>query len=251
LIAANVIARALLQGVDQARNRLALRAATSVGFNVRIFGWPRVACEGILEIGNGVVLVSSPSPIQLISGEGATLVVGDEAVLESGATIRARGRVTIGTRVRLGAGCIVDDEGSTEGITIGSGAYVEDGAVLLGGTTVAAGATVLKGAVMAEAASFAPSDLARTIFAPGGAKIDDRVRAVVTRIAPAVELASSDQDLSQIKGWDSLCALRVVVALEKEFGVMLPHDLLAAQPRIESMVTAVVGAQQPREVTHG
>jgi acyl carrier protein len=62
---------------------------------------------------------------------------------------------------------------------------------------------------------------------------------VLARIVPFARQASFGEDLSRLKGWDSLCALRVSVALEREFGVTLPHGLLNAQPRIEALAKAI------------
>ncbi|HEV3192168.1 MAG TPA: hypothetical protein VGY54_16765, partial [Polyangiaceae bacterium] len=85
------LARAAEQALDSARSRIALRDATRVGRGVRVFGWPRVANEGELTIGDRVSIVSRPSAVELLVAPGASVLIGDRALVESGAVIRARG----------------------------------------------------------------------------------------------------------------------------------------------------------------
>jgi acyl carrier protein len=231
-----LFARALARGFDRARSGVALRGATRVGPKVRVFGWPRVACEGELVIGQGAVFVSTPASITLIVTRGASLVIGDGVLVESGATLRAHGRILVDNCARIGAGCVVDDDGPQPGkITILREAWIEDGAVLLAGTLVPAGARV------SCRSPVTPSRVGPSLERPpentdgSGADLDGRIRKVVTRVVPGAREAESGEDLSRIRGWDSLSALRVLVALEKEFSVVLPHDLLASAPRIESV----------------
>ncbi len=236
-----LVARALARVCDRLRSGVAFRVATRVGPEVRVFGWPRVACEGELVVGRGAVFVSSPAPIELIVGRGASLVIGEGVVIESGATLRAHGRILVESYARIGVGCILDDDGPQAGsITISRGAWIEDGAVLLAGTVVPAGGKVpLRDLV--TAASGDPSRERPPVHAdaPGG-DIDNRIRQVVTRVVAGAREAQSGEDLSRIRGWNSLSALRVLVALEKEFAIVLPHDFLATAPRIESVKNAIV-----------
>jgi hypothetical protein len=128
------LAQSAVQALDTVRSKVALREATRVGGGVRVFGRPRVANEGELVVGERVVLVSAPSPVDLLVAPGARLVIGDRALIESGASIRARGRVHIGRGVRIGAGCILDDDGAqSSGISVGDGALKEGGALLRSG----------------------------------------------------------------------------------------------------------------------
>lgn len=242
-------ARAVGRALDEVRNRFALRRATRVGDKVRVFGWPSVVCDGELAIGSGVLLVSTPAPIHLVVAAGASLVIGDGSVIESGVTVRARRRVVIGNCARLGPGCIVDDEGSDQGITIAGEAWIEEGAVLLGGTVVSARSHVPRGAVVA-AGQAAEADSPRPSASDAEPELDERVRKTLMRVVPGARQASPDEDLSRLKGWDSLCALRAVVALEKEFGVVLQHDLLAVRPRIASL-SRVIAATGSREDARG
>jgi maltose O-acetyltransferase len=232
-----MISRTIERALDAVQSRVALRAASQIGAGVRIFGWPRVANEGHLVIGAGAVLVSRPAPVQIVVDRGAAVTVGEQALVESGATLRARYRVSIGARARIGAGCVVDDEGqeATE-IIVGDAAWIEDGAILLAGARVPAGARIARTVVGAGRPV--------TVGKPTGNghipdSLQERVRKVLGRIVPAVMRVDVHHDLNGVRGWDSLSALRALVALEKEFSVVLPQDLFASKPRIDSILQVV------------
>jgi acyl carrier protein len=67
------------------------------------------------------------------------------------------------------------------------------------------------------------------------------VRTVVGRIVAAASEVDAAAVLSHIKGWDSLAALRVLVALEKEFGVVLPHNLFSESPTLANVAPLILG----------
>jgi acyl carrier protein len=58
----------------------------------------------------------------------------------------------------------------------------------------------------------------------------------------------SGDDLRLFKEWDSLAALRVLVAIEREFAVTLPHDLLVNEPRLDRVTAVLRAAMLHREV---
>jgi acyl carrier protein/acetyltransferase-like isoleucine patch superfamily enzyme len=234
------IAETLSGTVDEAKSRIALRGATVVGTGTRVFGWPQLARQGQLAIGRRVVLVSTPAPITLLVAPGGSLVIGDGVLIESGATVRARGRVVIGHRARLGVGCILDDDGPGQDITVNDGAWVEDGAVLLGGAVVPAHGVVKRDRSVADSAKSGDAPAEPTAEATG--IVGRRVRTVVSRVVTAAGSVDAGTDLAHVKGWDSLAALRVLVALEKEFGISLPSDLLANHPTLQSIMPWVMSS---------
>lgn len=230
------LAGALSGAIDEAKARAALRDATRLGPRIRVFGWPRIACEGELVVGRSAVFVSTPAPITLVVAPGARIVIGEGALIESGATVRASGRVVIGNRARIGVGCILDDEGTAGmDITVNDGAWLEDGVVLLGGAVVAAQAFVRR-----ERSSVEPPAGTETADAEMALLVGKRVRSVVSRVVSAAGSVDAGADLAHVKGWDSLAALRVLVALEKEFAVSLPTNLLANHPTLESITPWLV-----------
>jgi acyl carrier protein len=236
------LALAAGRALNGVHTRLALSGATSVGAGVRVFGWPQISCDGEFVVGDGVVFVSSPAPIEIVVPRGGRLAIGDGSLIEGGAILRARHRVTIGIHARIGVGCIVDDDGRLpEEIIVRDRAWIEDGAVLLGGARVAAGVTVSKGSVVGGSGA-APAS-ARTANDDHAARvIEQRVRAVIVRVVPSASLVEKGADLRACKGWDSLAALRALVALEKEFAVTLPHDLFSQEPRLDSAIPLILAA---------
>lgn len=53
---------------------------------------------------------------------------------------------------------------------------------------------------------------------------------VETVIGPLEKALAQEDALTDMEGWDSMAALRVMVALEKQFGVKLPvHEFFQAQ----------------------
>lgn len=240
------LAKATVRTVDALRARVALAGATRVGADVRVFGWPSVASDGELIVDRGVVLVASPSPVELLVARGARLVIGEGSILESGATVRAQHLVVIGRGVRIGRGCVIDDDGSDDGgIDIGDDAWLEDGALVLGAARVAARARVTRRTALEAGRTIAVERATDTSNrSPGGAD-DDHVRQIVARVVPAALGVSSDTDLRCIAGWDSLAALRVLIALEKEFRVNLPHDLFATARSLGSVAPLLATRRGP------
>jgi len=242
------LARAAAQALDEARSRLALQGATRVGVGVRVFGRPHVTNHGELTIGRHVALVSRPSPVELLVSSGGTLVLGEGALVESGASIRVRARVVIGAGARIGAGCIVDDEASNpSSVVVGEGAWIDEGVVLVAGANVPAGAHVEREVLRDAAANATSSRAHRSDRAEGTAAssaevedVDRRVRAVLGRLVSGASSLDARTSFADVKGWDSLAALRVLVSLEKEFSVVLPAHLFAQHPTLEAVVPAIL-----------
>jgi acetyltransferase-like isoleucine patch superfamily enzyme len=237
------LARAMSGAIDGVRNRVALAGAESVGPGVRLFGWPSVVTEGRLVIGRDVVFVSSPAPVELFVAQGAELVIGDGAVIESGATLRAGRSIVIGRQARIGVGCVIDD-GAAEGIVIADASWLDDGVVLVGGARVPAGSVVARGTIVGqEIGALVPDAPPIADGAPSLTEVEARVLAVVGHIVPAAACAPRGADLRLYKGWDSLGALRILVALEREFAVTLPYDLLSREHAIEALAPYMVGVR--------
>jgi acyl carrier protein len=49
-------------------------------------------------------------------------------------------------------------------------------------------------------------------------------------------------ELTTVRGWDSLAALRALVALEKEFSVVLPITLFAERPSVASVAPVIAAS---------
>ena len=130
---------------------------------------------------------------------------------------------------------IVAHEGAS--IDIGAGAIIESGAIIRARERVVipAGARVAAGAIIDDEVK----DVEDAAAASGTAI--DRVRAIVADVIASAEDAGAATDVRTLEGWDSLAALRVIVSLEKELGVTLPHDLFA-EPHTLASLAALASA---------
>jgi acyl carrier protein len=193
MIFERVIAHTIRDVSDRTRARVAF--GRRVGRNVRIVGRASVVRDGEIRVGDDVTIVSSPAPVTIVAHEGASIDIGDGAIIESGAVIRAHDHVVIPAGTRVAAGSIIDDEVTeTEDASTASNSALE------------------------------------------------RVRAIVASVVEAAEGAAVVTDVRTLAGWDSLAALRVIVSLEKELGVTLPHDLFS-EPRTLASLATLASAQ--------
>ena len=187
MIFERVIAHTIRDVSDRTRARVAF--GRRVGRNVSIVGRASVVRDGEIRVGDDVVIVSSPAPVTIVAHEGASIEIGDGAVIESGAVIRAHDHVVIPAGARIAAGSIIDDE------------------------------------------------VVRVEDAPAASNAIDRVREILASVVEAAEHADAGTDVRTLAGWDSLAALRVIVSLEKELGVVLPHDLFTEPRTLASLAT--------------
>ena len=192
MIFERVIAHTIRDVSDRTRARVAF--GKRVGRNVRIVGRASVVRDGEIRVGDDVVIVSSPAPVTIVAYEGASIEIGDGAVIESGAIIRAHDHVVIPPGAKIAAGSIIDDEV----------AHVEE--------------------------------------TPMSSTSIDRVREIISSVVEAARDAGAGADVRTLDGWDSLAALRVIVSLEKELGVVLPHDLFT-EPRTLASLANLAGTE--------
>jgi acetyltransferase-like isoleucine patch superfamily enzyme len=220
--------------LERVHTRAALARATHVGDGVVVVGGPRIASAGELLVGDGVRLVSRPEAIDFVVERGARVELGPRAVIGSGTTLRARGRISIGAGAWIGAGCLIDDDGPEDReIVVGEDARVDPGAILAAGTRIGRGEHVPAGAVAGGAASSRPPVEA------------ERLREVVSHVLPAAGALPVDADLASVPGWGSLAALRVQVALENDLGVQLPQDFFARPRSLSSLLPLVARPSAP------
>lgn len=82
--------------------RLHLHAVTSVGPHARTVGRPRIENLGILRIGSHVLLRSTQVAVELCTGPRGILTIGDGVRINTGTSIAAERRISIGDHVRIG-----------------------------------------------------------------------------------------------------------------------------------------------------
>lgn len=197
---ARMMVRAAARWNEAARARATLRGA-HVGRNVRVFGRPSVVCEGDLVVGDGAIIVSTPAAVTLVVESGASLEIGAGAYIESGVTLRACRRVVVSPGAHVAAGAVVDDVATVESELV----------------------------VHAH-------DPKRPVARPHPVA---RVRAAIASVVPSVADLGPADDVRHAQGWDSLAALRVVVALEATLGVDVPHDLFTRVTTLDGVASAL------------
>ncbi len=230
--------------------------ATTVGRGVVVVGDPRVDNQGQLHIGDEAVIVSRPGITHLATGPGATMRVGRRVRIGQGAALAALGRVEIGDGAVLGSFVMVMDSdfhvagdgeafAQPQPVRIGGGARIGHRAVILPGASIGAGAIVEAGSVVAGAVpdgGHVAGNPAMPVTASAGA---DATRPVAEIVADVFGLATPPDPTvgpDDVEGWDSLGALRVLIALEAAYGVVLDDRLIAAARSVgdlERVVAAV------------
>lgn len=236
-----------------------LRSVTALGRRPRVRGVPMVKNEGRITIGDDFQLDSWPVCSHLVTGRGGVIEVGHGVSIGAGAAISSEVSVRIGDGARLGGSVMImdtdfHDRRDFSAATPGVPVVIEEAARLGRGVTVLKGAHIGRGAWIAPgsvvsgvvpAGSCARGVPARVFAEPGGSvaaassgkgarggDVLDRVRAVV---AATFQVARPDpaDGPAQIPGWDSLGALRLLLALEEEFDVVLPDTLGSARSVLE------------------
>jgi acetyltransferase-like isoleucine patch superfamily enzyme len=138
-----------------------LRRCQVVGPNTRTFWRPRIENRGRIVIGRGVRINSNWAPVELVTGPGGVIEIGDGAYINYGTLVSAQRRVRIGANVMIGNYSIVADTevpgiGEPRSsamppreIEIGDDVWVATRVTLLPGARVGAGAVIAAGSVVA------------------------------------------------------------------------------------------------------
>jgi len=104
-----IVTRGLRYAWELATARFRLRRVDTVGPHARTLGRPRIDNLGRLTIGAHVLLRSVNVPVELCTGPGGTLEIGDGVRLNYGTSIAAERSVTLGNRVRVGPYVMIVD----------------------------------------------------------------------------------------------------------------------------------------------
>jgi acetyltransferase-like isoleucine patch superfamily enzyme len=144
---------------DSMRTAFWLRTCDEVGPGVRCTGPVVVKNQGRIAIARRVRLKAVWNPIELSTGPGAELTIGEEAFINYGVLISARKRVSIGRSVMIGNHTIIADtehpgplDGSSSeeprAIVIEDGAWLAVRVVVLPGAKIGANTVIRAGSVV-------------------------------------------------------------------------------------------------------
>jgi maltose O-acetyltransferase len=135
------------------RARVVLRGVGGRGKGVRVNGRAVITNDGRMELGAGSVLRGIPTAVELATGPGGHLVIGRRAIINSGASICAYGKLVIGDRALIGPHVMINDTSFHDlyerdvrpdplTVTIGDDVWIGAKASILPGVTIGRGAVV-------------------------------------------------------------------------------------------------------------
>jgi len=242
-----------------AGTRLLLRGVTHVGRSPTLAGQPRfINLGGTIEIGDDFFFSARPASSHLMATKDARLVIGNRVRIAYGAAISARSELVIGDDVEIGPfSVIMDSDYHVVGdrsaideplpVRIEAGARLGARVTVLRGSQIGAGAVVLGGSVVSG--KVAPGTTvsgvpARVVVATDNAETEaiDLPKLVMDVLGLAAPPADSDGP-SQIREWDSLGALKIVLAVEEAYGVSLSEQELKAIASLAELSQVVESAR--------
>lgn len=164
----NVVGRFLADPMKGARAGFAIltskwkaRGCTRTGSWLRIYGALQVHNEGEIHLGGNVVIRGSHVPVELGTERGATLTIGDNSFINSGVSISACKRVSIGNNCAVGNYSLimdsdyhsVDDRAAPaepREIIIEDDVWIASRVTVLKGVRIGKGSVVAAGAVVTK-----------------------------------------------------------------------------------------------------
>ena len=143
--------KALQRAVALLRASIVLRSCPH-GPRTTVHGKLQVVNAGTVRIGAGVTFVGGMLPTELVCGPGATLEIGDECVVNYGASVEAHASVRIGRRCMLASFVRVCDRthDRVAPVTICDDVWIAHGAIIEPGITIGEGSVVAAGAVVTK-----------------------------------------------------------------------------------------------------
>jgi FkbH-like protein len=195
--------------VSAATARVYLRHCTRVGARARTIGQPLIRNDGVIEIGDDLVINSTYSPVELAALDGGTIRLGDRVHINYGTSVTSSGEVTLGDDVSIGPYTIIGEPFGSEmdraNIEIGSGVWLAARVTVLHGATIGTGSVITAGSIVAG------------IVPPG----------VVAGGIPARTMRQIEQS-------------EAVPARTRIAGVRRKADVASAQPELSQALTGVV-----------
>ena len=233
-----------------------LRDATRVGKNAHTAGAPYIKNRGTIEIGDDFFMSSEPVVSHIVVSRGARVSIGNGVTIGSGAAIAADADVRIGNNVRIGRNVMIldtdfhdatsmDAPGTAVPVVIEDDVRLDDGVVVLKGARIGKGAwigasSVVSGVVPPGAfAMGVPARVRRDKKTHDVADVAERVRAVIAETFDLHKPLEPTDGPAQIVRWDSLGTLRLLLALEDEFGLHLPENALYGVSSVSAVIDVI------------
>jgi acetyltransferase-like isoleucine patch superfamily enzyme/acyl carrier protein len=224
---------------------------TGLGEDAWLRGRPAVSNRGRLTIGARFRCTSTPVASHFVTAPQGVLEMGDDVSVSYGAAIYCEARVRIGDGTRIGPYVVLSDTDfhvvgdrlarpKPRPVEIGRGVKIGARVTILPGVTIGDGATVVAGSTVAGAvaAGAVVSGVPAMVQGAPARAVED-LRALVTRTLGLSRLPALADGPQQIAEWDSLGALRLLLAVEQELGVSLDEGEMGDVKSVADLVAAV------------
>jgi acetyltransferase-like isoleucine patch superfamily enzyme len=235
-----------------------LEECDEIGAHATLDAQPTIINHGRMVIGAGFRLASRPVRSHMVTGPEGRLEIGDDVAIAHGAAIAAFERVQIGDGARLGPLVLIMDTDfhvaagdraerhETSPITIGARTRIGSRVTILRGARIGDGAVVEAGSVVSgevppgARVSGVPARVKEEVFVgAGGADVP----LVVMRALGLPSPPSLDAGPFALPQWDSLGALKLLLALEDAFSVSLAEDDVARAVNVADLASMVARAR--------
>ena len=250
----------LFKQLDRAKSAYWLRSASQVGAGVMTEGRPFLGNEGSMSFGDGAFLSSSPVQSHFVVGKGGVLDVGANVSISYGAAVSAEREVRIGKRTRIGPFVVIMDSdfhrvgdrnahAEPQPVRIGSGVVIESRVTILRGTTLGDGVRVRSGSVVSgnvPANTVVGGVPARPLGddpSPTAAGDAVDLAELLQRVLGLSEKPKMSDGPDQIPEWDSLGALKILLAVERTYSITVREDQLKSAQTVARLTELVTAAR--------
>jgi len=249
----------LLDVLARATSAVWLRSVDRVGLDPVLIGRPHIDNEGRIRIGDRFSFSSRPARSHLVAMRGGSIEIGDRVVVYYGAAISSQLSVSIGDDVRIGPfSVIMDSDFHVAGdrnalaqpapVKIGKRVVVGSRVTILRGSEIGDDAQVQSGSVVSGVVpdgarvSGVP---ARSIHEASEGAVD--LPALVTRVLGLASPPSLDQGPAEIPEWDSLGALKLLLAIEEAFGISVGEEEMARAKSVSDLSRIAAAASKKND----
>lgn len=229
--------------------------AQQIAPTAKIVGSVEFRGPGRIIVQDRVRLSGQPAPSHLAAGPEGQVSVGASSVISFGAAIYAAELVEIGEGTQIGPYAAIADSdfhavgdrnksGRVAPIRIGKRVRIGARVTILPGSTIGDDVEVLSGCVVSspiESGATVGGVPARPVgsgfSAPSGQATT--VEEVFRRVFGLPNAPPTSAGPDQIPGWDSLGSLRVLLALEETFGVLLDQSKIAKAKTVGEVASLI------------
>jgi acetyltransferase-like isoleucine patch superfamily enzyme/acyl carrier protein len=241
--------------LDRWMSRRRLRAATRVGTGARVQGHADIGGGGKITIGDRFFLLSRPTRSHMFAAPGASITIGDGVQISYGAALAAHRSIDIGSNTVFGPFVVIMDNdfhkvgdrnsaGEAAPVRIGSNVTIGARVTILRGATIGDNARVLSGSMVSGAVpegATVGGVPARVIAGDAAAGSRDII-GLVQSVLGLAERPRPEDGPEHIEAWDSLGALRLLLAIEEAYGISLDEYEMRAANTI-TLISDIVEAK--------